>query len=138
MAWGMHGGLIGEAQGQRSEERDIYGGPEYQRMDLGEQRTYDAKEWSLGMNELMNTPIGGWMSEQGFIPKDFDDFVKRGWMDNVFDTEFVTEVPSRNNISFYLEDDYTPAQKSSGGFLGVMRDLFSRPAPHQAEGRDEQ
>ena len=130
MAWGMHGGLIGEAQGQRSEERDIYGGPEYQRMDLGEQRTYDAKEWSLGMNELMNTPIGGWMSEQGFIPKDFDDFVKRGWMDNVFDTEFVTDVPSKNNISFYLEEDYIPAQKSGGGFLGVS-------TPHQAEGRDE-
>ena len=126
----MHGGLIGEAQGQRSEERDIYGGPEYQRMDLGEQRTYDAKEWSLGMNELMNTPIGGWMSEQGFIPKDFDDFVKRGWMDNVFDTEFVTDVPSKNNISFYLEEDYIPAQKSGGGFLGVS-------TPHQAEGRDE-
>ena len=130
MAWGMHGGLIGEAQGQRSEERDIYGGPEYQRMDLGEQRTYDAKEWSLGMNELMNTPFGEWLGEKGFIPEDFDDFVKRGWMDNVFDTEFVTDVPSKNNISFYLEEDYIPAQKSGGGFLGVS-------TPHQAEGRDE-
>ena len=137
MAWGMHGGLQGEAQGQRSDARDIYGGPEYQRMDADEQRRHDAREWSLGMYELMNTPFGEWMGKKGFIPEDFDDFVKRGWIDNVFDTGFVTDIPPKNNMSFYLEEDYIPAQKSSGGFLGVMRDLFSRQAPHQADGRDE-
>ena len=137
MAWGMHGGLQGEAQGQRSDARDIYGGPEYQRMDADEQRRYDAREWSLGMYELMNTPFGEWMGKKGFIPKDFDEFNKKGWTDAIFDTGFVTDIPPKNNISFYLEDGYTPAQKSGGGFLGVMRDFFSGQAPHQAEGRDE-
>ena len=122
MAWGMHGGLQGEAQGQRSEERDIYGGFEYQRMDADEQRGHDAREWSLDMYDLMNTSFGGWLGRQGFIPKDFQEFNKAGWTDAIFDTGFVTDIPPKNKISFYLDDDASPVQ--GGPFSG-------------AEGRDE-
>ena len=134
MAWGMHGGLQAMDDLASQEARDIYGGPEYQRMDANEQRAYDAKEWSLGMYELMNTPFGEWLGKKGFIEKDFAEFNKKGWMDNVFDTEFVTKVPS-GNISFYLEDATTPQE--SGSFLESLRGLFSGQSPHQAEGRDE-
>ena len=147
MAWGMHGGLQGmEGLASRLEARDIYEGPgpepsavrtvrnphkdvEQARLNVEEankQRAQDAKDWSLGMYEFMNSPLGKWMGEQGLIEKDFDEFNKQGWMDNIFDTGFITDVPTRSRVSYYLDDNTPPIQ---GG-------LFSGPAPHRAEGRD--
>ena len=128
MAWGMHGGLQGGWVDPNVgiDARDVYGGPEYQRMDANQQRAHDAKEWSLGMASLMNTPFWEWMGKKGLIPKDFDEFNKLGWMDSVFDTEFKTDVPTRSRLSFYLDDDTPPIQ---GG-------LFSGSVPHRTEGRE--
>ena len=132
MAWGMHGGLQGGWVDPNVgiDARDVYSGPEYQRMDANEQRAHDAREWSLGMYDLMNTPFGEWMGKKGFIPKDFDEFNKLGWTDAIFDTGFVTDIPPKtgthkNKISFNL-DDTDPIQ---GG-------LFSGSVPHRTEGRE--